>query len=193
MPPQPKRGAPPESQRVHDALSAFLPLEPLPAPPVHSPPEQFVSEASLLPTPPDLLEHVTREAECRMPAEHRTPLLLLRVSMLLQDAVEAACMCAKAHIDASLLAKHLLGNEQHQDFISAQAALTASNSAAPAAVGEFASAVASTVGEVRHTALTTLCRRRARRTPFSPSLLSPCPALRCPALPCPALCRWRAS
>ena len=37
------------------------------------------------------------------------PLLMLRVAMLLQDAVEAACMCEKAGIDAPLLAKHLLG------------------------------------------------------------------------------------
>ena len=103
------------------------------------------------PLPPDLHALVAKEAEAFLPAEARQPLLLLRVSMLLQDAVEAACMCARAHIDAPLLAKHLLGAEQHQHFLAAQAEAAGDASAAERAerVAEFAQAVASTVGEVR--------------------------------------------
>lgn len=124
-------------------LPGSAPPTTIPGPPV--------SQPDILPHPPDLSEHVRQQAERRLPVEARTPLLLLRVSMLLQDAVEAACMCARAHIDAPLLAKHLLGSEQHQAFVAATAASSASGDGdrAEAEVAEFAEAVTPHVGEVR--------------------------------------------
>ena len=119
----------------------------LPSPEQYRPPAKADCD---LPPPPDLLEYVVKEADRRLPAHAHTSLAVLRVSMLLQDAVEAACMCARAHIDAPLLAKHLLGSEQHLQFMAlAQAASDDDQtSEAAEAVAEFASAVSSTVGEV---------------------------------------------
>ena len=134
------------------ALSSLLPRdeEVLPSPE----PVPAVTPAPLqsdLPKPPSLLAQVEAEAKRRLPATARTPLIVLRVSMLLQDAVEAACMCARAHIDAPLLAKHLLGNEQHQQFLAKAvdaAAPDAGEASSAEAIDEFVKAVASTVGKV---------------------------------------------
>ena len=136
------------------AKGPFLPLPerteappPPPAPPVPVPASSS-GGGDALPQPPDLRSLVQHEAENCLPADARQPLLVLRVSMLLQDAVEAACMCARAHIDAPVLAKHLLGAEQFQNFcVPPEAGEAAANKAAR--VTEFAKAVASTVGEVR--------------------------------------------
>ena len=142
--------------------SVYMPRAEAPA--VAAPAPLPAGTPDSLPTPPDLLAHVTRAAESSLPSEARQPLLLLRVSMLLQDAVEAACMCARAHIDAPLLAKHLLGAEQHQQFVAAQ-----EESASPEVeaerterVNEFAKAVASTVGEVRCRPMRRCLRSRQR-------------------------------
>lgn len=146
---------------------------------------------------PSLLEHVTREA-ARLPEELRQPLLLHRVSMLLQDAVEAACMCARAHIDAALLGKHLLGSDHYQRFLSTSSGSAAAGSssddagaAAPAASepggGEgtdaFAAAVRSTVGEVKRSLAPPFAREicaraqhcaRAEPTPLAAALMPAC-------------------
>lgn len=98
---------------------------------------------------PSFLEHVSREAHRRLDAGQRTPLLLLRMVMLLQDAVEAACMCARAHIDAPQLAKHLLSNEQYQTFRAAAMDDTGADPDAEAGAEEYASAVKDVVGVVR--------------------------------------------
>ena len=108
---------------------------------------------------PSMAEHVAREAESRLPGSLRTPLLLLRTSMLLQDAIEAACMCARAHIDAPLLAKHLLGSEQYQQFLSEANAATG-DSAGSASIEAYAAAVRETVGEVRPCCLRCPCPPR---------------------------------
>ena len=105
--------------------------------------------------PPSLLQHVTRQCEERLPAAQRTPLLLVRLSLLLQDAVEAACMCTRAHIDAPHLSKHLLSSETYQAF---QAALKDESGAdKPSGVHAqaYAAAVLSVVGEVRAVHCTT--------------------------------------
>lgn len=97
---------------------------------------------------PDLLEEATRCAAKRLPAGKVTPLLLHRLNALLQDAVESAVICSRAHIEAPLVAKHLLGADQYQTF------LGASDEAATAVSSEidqddFAAAVTGTVGLVR--------------------------------------------
>ena len=98
---------------------------------------------------PSLLEHVSREAHRRLDEGQRTPLLLLRMAMLLQDAVEAACMCARAHIDAPQLAKHLLSNEQYQTFRAAAMDGTGADREVEAGAEEYAKAVRDVVGMVR--------------------------------------------
>ena len=142
MPPQPttsKNNAP-------AILPSPLPSVYLPASdPSPAAPERPISAPDTsLPTPPDLLAHVTRQAESSLPAESRPPLLLLRVSMLLQDAVEAACMCTRALIDAPLLAKHLLGAEQHQQFLQSQ---NDPSSERAERINDYAKAVSGVVGE----------------------------------------------
>ena len=138
------------------ALTSLLPQdeEILPVPELYVPTATQAALPSDLPKPPSLLPQVEAEARRRLQSAHRTPLIVLRVSMLLQDAVEAACMCARAHIDAPLLAKHLLGNEQHQQFLAKAAssgndASGSSGASSAEAIADFAEAVASTVGEVR--------------------------------------------
>ena len=132
---------------------AFLPQEPQEAPPPVMTPQ--ASETQFVPELPDLLEHVTRVAEKLLQPSMATPLLLHRVSTLLQDAVEAAYTCARAHIDAPLLAKHLLGNEQYQAFLAAHGEGNSTDGvlyidrSGDTDAQAFASAVTSTVGEVR--------------------------------------------
>jgi hypothetical protein len=122
-------------------------------PPLPSPTGTSASEWEV--HPPSLLQQVTRQCEERLPAAQRTPLLLVRLSLLLQDAVEAACMCARAHIDAPQLGKHLLSSETYQAF---QAALKDESGAdKPSGVHAqaYAAAVLSVVGEVRAVHCTT--------------------------------------
>ena len=149
---------------------------------------------------PCLLEHVTKQAAEQLPAGQRTPLLLVRLSTLLQDAVEAACMCARAHIDAPQLAKHLLSAEQYQAF---QAASKDDGAERPARTHAtaYAAAVVSVVGEVRCALSASDCglagccgRGRLTTLPAAVPLLAPIAcaraAARCALIPRPpALCR----
>ena len=65
----------------------------------------------------------------------------------MQDTVEAACMCVRAHIDPPLLAKHLVGAEHCQALAEGSAAGTA-GSGVNASSSEWAAAVTDIVGEV---------------------------------------------
>ena len=73
----------------------------VPPPPAAAATSVAYPSGTEFPPPPDLLPLVAREAELCLPAEVRQPLLLLRASTLLQDAVEAACMCVRARIRTS--------------------------------------------------------------------------------------------
>lgn len=96
---------------------------------------------------PNLLEPVTRQAES-LPWCAPQPLLLVRLAMLLQDAVEAACMCARAHIDAPQLAKHLLSSETYQAFQAASKDDSGGDLQLDVHAAAFAAAVVGVVGEV---------------------------------------------
>ena len=100
---------------------------------------------------PSLLHHVAEEAEKRLPKSLQTPLLLLRLSMLLQDTVDAARTCARACIEPPLLAKHLLGSD-HQHLAGGESSVDED---------AYAKTVLSTVGQVRrHVKLTLTGRAR---------------------------------
>ena len=105
---------------------------------------------------PSLLAQATSQATRRLPAAQCTPLLLVRLAMLLQDAVEAACMCTRAHIDASQLPKHLLSADQYQDFLKASADEPQDDDCEQC-VEDYAAAVREVVGEVRRRRDACLC------------------------------------
>ena len=83
------------------SLLPHLPMmeaSPSPPPPAPEPIPQRNAEA--LPLPPCFLELVKQQAERRLPSKACTPMLLQRANMLLQDAVDAASMCMRAHVDS---------------------------------------------------------------------------------------------
>ena len=83
------------------------------------------SSSESLPAPPCFMEQVTTVAEARLPPSACTALLLQRANMLMQDTVEAACMCMRAHIDPPLLAKHVMGAEHCHAFMALEASAAA--------------------------------------------------------------------
>lgn len=129
------------------------------------------AEAVVL-TPPCFMELVTAAARHFLPADGNTMLLLHRANMLMQDTVEAACMCVRARIDPPLLAKHLVGAEHCQVLASGEFS-AAGGGASP--VSEWADVVLDIVGEV--SAFPGLCMH-----PLSPS---PAPQVTIPQLPLP--------
>ena len=78
-----------------------------------------------------------------------SPLLPLRLAMLLQDATEAACMCSRAHIDAPQLAKHILSSEAFQAFLTASKDENGVDRPLDTNGEAYAAAVLGVVGEVR--------------------------------------------
>ena len=100
------------------SLLPHLPMmeaSPSPPPPAPEPIPQRNAEA--LPLPPCFLELVKQQAERRLPSKACTPMLLQRANMLLQDAVDAASMCMRAHVDSPTLLKHVLGAEHYNMFL----------------------------------------------------------------------------
>ena len=168
---------------------SFLPSEPaLPPPP---PPAEPIKECDdPLPTPPSMIEHVKRVAEERWSGGALTaskiPLTLLRTSMLLQDTIEAACMCVRAHVDPPLLGKHLLGAEQYQTFLK-----QSGQDFAAGDIGRWTGAVMDYVGDVRARRRRWPCARalpppplraRAGAAPTHPLRCTLCPPPRAPGL-----------
>ena len=92
-------------------------MEAQPAPPPPAPEPISNSNAEALPLPPCFLELVKQQAERTLPSKACTPMLLQRANMLLQDAVDAACMCMRAHVDSPTLLKHILGAEHYNVFL----------------------------------------------------------------------------
>ena len=88
------------------SLLPHLPMEAQPAPPPPAPDPIPKGDAEVLPQPPCFMELVKQAAEKALPSKACTPMLLQRTNMLLQDVVEAACMCMRAHVDSPLLLKH---------------------------------------------------------------------------------------
>ena len=73
-----------------------LPMEAQPAPPPPPIPEPIpTGQAEALPSPPCFMELVKQQAERSLPSKACTPMLLQRANMLMQDVVEAACMCMR--------------------------------------------------------------------------------------------------
>ena len=99
------------------SLLPHLPMEAQPAPPPPAPEPIPNSNAEALPLPPCFLELVKQQAERTLPSKACTPMLLQRANMLLQDAVDAACMCMRAHVDSPTLLKHVLGAEHYNIFL----------------------------------------------------------------------------
>ena len=99
------------------SLLPHLPMEAQPAPPPPAPEPISNSNAEALPLPPCFLELVKQQAERTLPSKACTPMLLQRANMLLQDAVDAACMCMRAHVDSPTLLKHILGAEHYNVFL----------------------------------------------------------------------------
>ena len=99
------------------SLLPHLPMEAQPAPPPPAPEPIPNSNAEALPLPPCFLELVKQQAERALPSKACTPMLLQRANMLLQDAVDAASMCMRAHVDSPTLLKHLLGAEHYNVFL----------------------------------------------------------------------------
>ena len=97
-------------------------MEEQPAPPTPAPPPIANGNAEALPLPPCFLELVKQQAERVLPGKACTPMLLQRANMLMQDTVDAACMCMRAHVDSPLLLKHLLGTEHYQSFLTSDKA-----------------------------------------------------------------------
>ena len=104
------------------SLLPHLPMEAQPAPPPPAPEPIPKGDAEALPQPPCFMELVKQAAEKALPSKACTPMLLQRTNMLLQDVVEAACMCMRAHVDSPLLLKHLLGTEHYQGFLASDKA-----------------------------------------------------------------------
>ena len=136
-------------------LLPHLPMEEQPAPPTPAPPPIANGNAEALPLPPCFLELVKQQAERVLPGKACTPMLLQRANMLMQDTVDAACMCMRAHVDSPLLLKHLLGTEHYQSFLTsdkAKALALAEEEGALASreLDAWSSLVTEHVGEVRH-------------------------------------------
>ena len=93
----------------------MMEASPSPPPPAPEPIPQRNAEA--LPLPPCFLELVKQQAERRLPSKACTPMLLQRANMLLQDAVDAASICMRAHVDSPTLLKHVLGAEHYNMFL----------------------------------------------------------------------------
>ena len=102
-------------------MQSFLPhlpmMEASPSPPPPAPEPIPQRNAEALPLPPCFLELVKQQAERRLPSKACTPMLLQRANMLLQDAVDAASMCMRAHVDSPTLLKHVLGAEHYNMFL----------------------------------------------------------------------------
>ena len=92
-------------------------MEAQPAPPPPAPEPISNSNAEALPLPPCFLKLVKQQAERALPGKACTPMLLQRANMLLQDAVDAASMCMRAHVDSPTLLKHVLGAEHYNMFL----------------------------------------------------------------------------
>ena len=131
---------------------------------------------SELPAPPCFLEQVTALAEQRLPNSEYTVLLLHRANALLQDAVEAACVCIRAHIDPPMLMKHLLGSDHPQiggagEESAGPAAASSTSDAMTPSVADWSSAVGDHVGQVQR------CEhlRLMSSTPHFPAMMSRSP------------------
>lgn len=142
--------------------TALLPMvmaqaePPAPPPPVPIP----NGNAEDLPPPPCFMAAVKQAAEARLPSKACTPMMLQRSNMLLQDVIEAACMCIRAQVDTPLLVKHLLGTEHAQAFLASEKARLAAEGDSAGSKGfteldSWSAAVTEHVGEVR-----TPCRPR---------------------------------
>tara|TARA_B110001452_G_C14802480_1_gene280028 strand:- start:20 stop:484 length:465 start_codon:yes stop_codon:yes gene_type:complete len=124
-------------------------------PPAPPPPEPIPNvNAEDLPTPPCFMEAVKQAAEARLPSKACTPMMLQRSNMLLQDVVEAACMCIRAQVDTPLLVKHLLGTEHAQAFLASEKAKLATEGDGAGSKGSkeldsWSAAVLEHVGDVR--------------------------------------------
>jgi len=93
-------------------------LPPEPPPPIpHSGDADEEIPLFALGVPPDFTALVEAIASQRLGAKEATPLLLQRANLLMQDAVEAACMCARACVEPTMLVKHVLGAEHYAQYL----------------------------------------------------------------------------
>eukprot|EP00965_Chrysotila_dentata_P071893 2375576-Pleurochrysis_carterae.AAC.2 len=107
--------------------------------------------------PPCFMELITTMAEQSLSFSESKLIFFHRANMLMQDTVEAACMCIQSQIEPDLLAKHLLGSEQALQLTDVNAgaagtSLSHKGKASTSSIADWARVVVDHVGEVKRAA-----------------------------------------